>query len=90
LIDPTTGQLAWVLFAVTFYDKGNQVQEALKYEDYRDAGGLIFPRVITGYQIENDSSKKIRYQTSFSDVFLVKDKLDSDLFEMPKGAVKSN
>ena len=90
LIDPTTGQLAWVLFAVTFYDKGNQVQEALKYEDYRDAGGLIFPRVITGYQIENDSSKRIRYQTSFSDVFLVKEELDSDLFEMPKGAVKSN
>ncbi len=90
LIEPTTGQLAWVLFAVTFYDKGNQVQEALKYEDYRDAGGLIFPRVITGYQIENDSSKKIRYQTSFSDVFLVKEELDSDLFEMPKNGVKSN
>ena len=90
LIEPTTGQLAWVLFAVTFYDKGNQVQEALKYEDYRDAGGLIFPRVITGYQIENDSSKKIRYQTSFSDVFLVKEELDSDLFEIPKNGVKSN
>ncbi len=90
LIDPTSGQLAWVLFAVTFYDKGNQVLEALKYEDYRDAGGLIFPRVITGYQIENDSSTRIRYQTSFSDVFLVKEELDSDLFEMPKTAVKSN
>lgn len=90
LIDPATGRLAWVLFALTFYNKGNQVQEALKYEDYRDAGGLIFPRVITGYQIENDSSKRIRYQTSFSDVFLVKDELDSDLFEMPKNAVKSN
>jgi hypothetical protein len=75
---------------VTYFDKGNQVQEALSYEDYRDAGGLIFPRVITGYQIENDSSKKIRYQVSFSDVFLVNEKLDNELFEMPKIAVAAN
>jgi hypothetical protein len=90
LIDPNTGQLAWVLYAVTYYDKNNQVQEALKYEDYRDAGGLIFPRVITGYQIENDSSKRIRYQVSFSDIFLVNEELEESLFEMPKGAVTSN
>lgn len=90
LTDPETGRLAWVLFVVTYFDKGNQVQEALSYEDYRDAGGLIFPRVITGYQIENDSSKKIRYQVSFSDVFLVNEKLDNELFEMPKIAVAAN
>jgi hypothetical protein len=46
--------------------------------------------VITGYQIENDSSKRIRYQVSYSDVFLVNEELDESLFEMPKGAVKSN
>lgn len=90
LIDPATGRLAWVLFAVTFYDKGNQVQEALKYEDYRDASGLIFPRVITGYQIENDSSKRIRYQVSYSDIFLVNEDLSESLYKMPKGAVKAN
>ena len=90
LTDPETGRLAWVLFAVTYFDKGNQVQEALSYEDYRDAGGLIFPRVITGYQIENDSSKKIRYQVSFSDVFLVDEPLENSLFEMPKKAVAAN
>jgi hypothetical protein len=90
LKDPETGRLAWVLFAVTYFDKGNQVQEALSYEDYRDAGGLVFPRVITGYQIENDSSKRIRYQVSFSDVFLVDEKLDEELFEMPKTAVAAN
>lgn len=90
LTDPETGKLAWVLFAVTYFDKGNQTQEALSYEDYRDAGGLIFPRVITGYQIENDSSKKIRYQVSFSDVFLVNESLENSLFKMPKTAVAAN
>ena len=90
LTDPETGRLAWVLFVVTFFDKGNQIQEALSYEDYRDAGGLIFPRVITGYQVENDSSKRIRYQASFSDVFLVDEKLDNDLYKMPKTGVLAN
>ncbi len=90
LIDPDTGRLAWVLFVVTYFDKNNQVQEALSYDDYRDADGLIFPRVITGYQVENDSSKRIRYQVSFSDVFLVNEKLDDELFEMPKTGVAAN
>ena len=90
LIDPATGRLAWVLFAENFYDKDNKVQEAIKYEDYRDSNGLIFPRVITVYQIENDSSNLIRYQVSYSDIFLVNKNLDNSLFEMPKNAVKAD
>lgn len=90
LIDPETGRLAWVLFSVKFFDRNNQIEEALYYEDYRDANGLIFPRVITGYQTENDSSRRIRYQTSFSDVFLVEKSLEKDLFEMPKTGVTAN
>ncbi|WP_332914065.1 hypothetical protein [Algoriphagus boritolerans] len=64
---------------------------ALKYEDYRDAGGLIFPRIMTGYQFENDSTRRISYQVSFSDVFLVNEAMDDDLFAMPeKNAVAAN
>jgi len=90
LIDSTTGQVAWVLFAVTFFDKGNQVQEALKYEDYRNADGMIFPRVITGYLLDNDSTTRIRYQSSFTDVYVLEEELDGSLFKMPKQGVKSN
>ena len=90
LIDPSTGRLAWVLFAENFYDMDNQVQEAIKYEDYQDMSGLIFPRLITVYEIENDSSKRIRYQVSYSDIFLVKKELEKSLYVMPKGAVKAN
>lgn len=91
LVDPETGRLAWLLYKVTFYDKNNQSMSALKYEDYRDAGGLVFPRVMTGYQLENDSTNKIRYQVSFSGVFLVDEPMDDDLFAMPeKNAVVAN
>lgn len=91
LVDPETGKLAWVLYKVTFYDKTNETMNALKYEDYRDAGGLVFPRVMTGYQLENDSTKRIRYQVSFSDVLLVNEPMDENLFAMPeKNAVVAN
>jgi hypothetical protein len=85
LVDPESGRLAWVLYTVTFFDKGNTKMNALKYEDYRDAGGLVFPRILTGYQFENDSTKRISYQVSFSDVFLLEEPLDEELFMMPKG-----
>jgi hypothetical protein len=91
LVDPETGKLAWVLYSVTFFDKNNTKMSALKYEDYRDAAGLIFPRVMTGYQYENDSARYINYQVSFSDVFLVEKEMDADLFAMPKkNAVAAN
>ncbi len=90
LVDPDTGRLAWLLYTVTFFDKENTKMNALKYEDYRDAGGLVFPRVMTGYSYENDSTADIRYQVSFSDVFLVEEPLDDELFAMPeKNAVVS-
>lgn len=91
LVDPETGKLAWVLYSVTFFDQSNTKMNALKYEDYRDAGGLIFPRIMTGYQFENDSTRRISYQVTFSDVFLVDKEMDADLFAMPeKNAVVAN
>ncbi len=91
LVDPETGRLAWLLYTVTFFDKANTKTNALKYEDYRDAGGLVFPRVLTGYQYENDSTKRISYQVSFSDVILVDEPMEDELFAMPeKNAVVAN
>lgn len=91
LVDPETGRLAWVLYTVTFFDKTNTKMNALKYEDYRDAGGLVFPRIMTGYQFENDSTKDLNYQVTFSDVFLQDEPIDEELFVMPeKNAVVAN
>lgn len=84
LKDPETGRLAWALYSITYYDKNNTALNAIKFEDYRDADGLFFPRVVTGYKFENDSTKELTYQVSFSDVILVEDPLDEELFEMPK------
>ncbi|RIW17443.1 hypothetical protein D0X99_06875 [Algoriphagus lacus] len=84
LKDPETGKLAWALYSITFFNKGNTALNAIKFEDYRDADGLFFPRVMTGYQLENDSTTVLTFQVSFSDVFVMEDPLEEDLFKMPK------
>lgn len=83
LKNPETGRLEYVIFSVNF-NNTTAPPNILKYEDYRDAGGLVFPRVITGYDFQNDSIGRIRYQVSFSDVFLVEKAMEDDLFAMPK------
>jgi hypothetical protein len=91
LVDSESGRLAWLLYQVTFFDPANQKMNALKYEDYRDAEGLVFPRILTGYTLENDSTKDIRYQVSFTGPLLVNEPLDNKLFKMPEtNAVAAN
>lgn len=84
LVDPETGRLAWVLYTVTFFDPASTILSALKYDDYRDAGGVVFPRILTGYQFVNDSTRRVNYQVTFSDVFLLDEPLDDKLFAMPE------
>ncbi|TDQ18262.1 hypothetical protein DFQ04_0060 [Algoriphagus boseongensis] len=91
LVDPESGRLAWLLYYVTFFDQNNTKLNALKYDDYRDADGLVFPRILTGYELVNDSTKNIRYQVSFTGPLLVNEALDDKLFKMPENnAVVAN
>ncbi len=90
LVDPASNMIEYLLYTVTYFNNPNPVLSALKYEDYRDAAGLKFPRVLTGYTLENDSTKSVRYQVSFGDVLLLDEEFEESLFEKPKGAVFAN
>lgn len=90
LVDPAKNMIEYLLYTVTYFDNPNPILSALKYEDYRDSGGIKFPRVLTGYTLENDSTKTIRYQVSFGDVLLLDEEFEESLFEKPKGAVFAN
>lgn len=83
LINPETNRLEWLIYRVTFFDPENKSFNALKYEDYRDAGGLVFPRILTGYILDGDSTSNIRYQVSFGDVVLQEEEFDEEMFQMP-------
>ena len=87
LINPETNRLEYLLYTVTYYGNENPTFSALKYEDYRNSDGVYFPRILTGYNFENDSTKSIKYQVTFADALLLDEAFDSDIFEKPEDAV---
>ncbi len=87
LINPETNRLEYLLYTVTYYGNPNPSLSALKYEDYRDSGGLSFPRILTGYTYDNDSTGRIRYQVSFADVLVLDEEFEKSLFEKPENGV---
>ncbi|WPR75790.1 DUF6503 family protein [Algoriphagus sp. NG3] len=87
LVNPDTKRLEYLLYTVTFFGNENPPLSALKYEDYRNADGVYFPRILTGYTLENDSTKTLRYQVSFADPLLLDEEFDSKVFEKPENGV---
>ncbi|PZX49134.1 DUF6503 family protein [Algoriphagus chordae] len=87
LINPETNRLEYLLYTVTYYGDENPTLSALKYEDYRNADGVFFPRILTGYTFENDSTKNIKYQVTFADALLLDEEFDAEIFEKPKDGV---
>lgn len=87
LLNEETGRLEYLLYTVTYFGNPNPSFTALRYEDYRNADGLVFPRYLTGFTIENDSTRGIRYQVSFADILLLNEPFDDSIFEKPEKGV---
>ncbi len=87
LLNPETGRLEYLLYTVTYFGNSSPTFSVLKYEDYRNADGLVFPRLLTGYNFENDSTKGIRIQVSFADILLLDESFDKSIFEKPDTGV---
>ena len=87
LVNPETNRLEYLLYTVTYFGDENPPFSALKYEDYRNSDGVYFPRILTGYTFENDSTKSMRYQVTFADALLLDEEFDSEIFEKPEDGV---
>jgi hypothetical protein len=87
LINPQSKRLEWLLFTVTFFDgQASDKFNALKYEDYQEHQGLLFPHQLTGYAYENGQIGDVRDVTHFDQLQLKEEQPDQQLFEMPEQA----
>ena len=87
LINPDTEQLEWLLYTVTFFDgQPSDKFNALKYEDYQEHQGLLFPHKLTGYSYENGQIGEVRYVVQFDQIQLKEEQPDQQQFEMPQQA----
>lgn len=87
LINPETKRLEWLLYTVTFFDgQSGEKFNALKYEDYQEHKGLLFPRQLTGYVYDNGQIGPVRYQATFGNLSLEEEQPEQQQFEKPEGA----
>ncbi len=87
LINPETKQMEWLLYTVTYFDgKPSDKFNALKFEDYHEVNGLLFPKKLTGYKYENGQIGDARYSVTFDNLQLKKQQPDQKQFEKPENA----
>lgn len=87
LINPETNRMEWLLYTVTYFDgKPTDKFNALKYEDYKEYQGLLFPQKLTGHKFENGEIGEARYSATFESVQLREEQPEQRQFEMPEKA----
>lgn len=88
LINPDTKQMEWLLYTVTFFDgQPNDKFNALKYEEYQEHQGLLFPHKLTGYAYEEDGQiGQVNYVVHFEELQLKEEQPDQQQFQMPEQA----
>lgn len=87
LLDPETNRLEWLLYTVTFFDGQPSKQfNALKYEDYQEHQGLLFPNKLTDYKYENGQIGDVRYSVFFNNLQLSEKLPAQEQFEKPEQA----
>jgi len=87
LLNPQTKRLEYLLYTVTYFDHQQAKLSALKFEDYKEHEGVFYPRILTGYALENDSTQFIRYQVSFKNPKLLDEPFDNNIFEKPENGI---
>lgn len=87
LINRETNRVEWLLYTVTFFDgKPSDKFNALKYEEYQEQEGLVFPRKLTGYKYENSQVGDVRYSVTISNMQLKEERPDQQQFIRPEQA----
>ncbi len=86
-VNPETKRMEWLLYTVTYFDKkASNVYKALKYEDYKEHQGLLFPTKLTSYVYEDGQIGDMRYGFSFENLQLEKEQPEQTQFEKPANA----
>lgn len=85
--DKETGQMAWLGYTVTYRD--NQKKDTfsyIKYGEWQEVNGLMLPKTITWYTVEDGKPVAPRSSVTFTKVNVTENQLDASMFTKPEGA----
>lgn len=82
LIDPTTHQMEWLLYTVTFFDKTSDKFSAKHYTGWKDVQGIMVPTVMENYKfVDGEVTGEPGVPRKFTDIKFYKKMKDSSIFE---------
>ncbi|WP_374959707.1 DUF6503 family protein [Gilvibacter sp.] len=85
--DPETGQMAWLAYTVTYRDNEKKENFSfIKYSEWQEINGLVLPKTLTWYTVEDGKPTKPRNEVNFNKVNITETQLDNSLFTKPEGA----
>ncbi|GGZ77959.1 DUF6503 family protein [Algibacter mikhailovii] len=85
--DAETHKMTWLGYTVTFFtkEKGKEFH-FIKYSDWQEVNGLILPETLSWYAYENNKPTEKKSDLKFINIKVSKDKINSEIFEVPEGA----
>lgn len=85
--DPETHRMEWLLYTVTYYTgEAGDRYNALHYDEWEEANGLLMPANMAGYRFQNDTIGEMRYARPVEALQLSTTVADPQQFMMPAEA----
>ncbi len=86
--DPKTNQMEWLLYTATFGGESKDKYSLIRYEKWKNYGGVILPTKLQWYQYEDSIVGEPRGGgVEFQNISVSKEYPSMDNFTMPEGAV---
>ncbi|PWH83125.1 hypothetical protein DIS18_00805 [Algibacter marinivivus] len=85
--DSETNKMEWLGYTVTYFSKEKSKEwHFIKYSDWQTVEGLILPKTLTWFKVENNLPASKRNDLEFTDIKISTEKPDSSIFDVPAGA----
>lgn len=85
--DPETGQMAWLAYTVTYSEEINKQDFSyIKYGEWQEVNGLMLPKTLTWYTVQDGKPVAPRNAVNFNKVNMTESQLDTAMFTKPEGA----
>jgi hypothetical protein len=86
--DSETYKMEWLGYTVTYFTKEKSKEwHFIRYSNWQTVEGLLLPETLTWYNYENNLPTTKRNDLKFTNIKLSKEKPNSEIFEVPEGAI---
>lgn len=86
--NPETNQMEWLAYTVTYgKEESSDRYSFIKYADWQDVNGLVLPKTLQWYNVEDGKPTTMRNEMNFEKVTATETVLEDAVFEAPENAM---